>query len=109
VATETLNDIVVPGPEATFTLPPGGSMEVTGSLLKPGETARGVLLDAQGRPVHVNTWLTEPTFLLRPGAPTSVGDIPPGVYKLRASLPGGRIAEKPLEIVSGAMTTVSLP
>jgi hypothetical protein len=109
IATETLNDVKVPGPETTLTLPTGGSLEVTGGALKTGETARGVLIDPQGRPAFVSTFLSEPTFLLRPGAPTSLSDIPPGDYRLRVSMPGGGVAEKPVAVIAGQVTRLSIP
>ncbi|HEY3174803.1 MAG TPA: carboxypeptidase-like regulatory domain-containing protein [Candidatus Polarisedimenticolia bacterium] len=107
--TETLHDVVVPGPEISISMGPGGSIEAASTSLKPGETARAVLLDSKGRPVHLNTFLAEPTFLLRPGVPTPLGDVKPGAYRLRASMSAGGIAEKPVVVVAGETVKVSIP
>ena len=109
VATETLYDVAVPGPETTITLPVGGSVEVTCGSLKSGDVAKGVLVDAQGRPVHTNTFLAEPTFNLRATQPTTLSDIPPGSYRLRASMPGGTVKELPLEVLPGETARLTVP
>jgi hypothetical protein len=88
---------------------PGGSIEATATTLRPGESARAVLLDSSGRPVHLNTFLPEPTFMLRAGAPTSLTDVKPGSYRLRVSMPGGGSVEKPLAVAAGESVRVSIP
>ena len=109
LGTETLNDLRVPAAETTFTLGPGGTLEITAQNLKTGETARAVLLDTAGRPVHFNTFFPDPILTLRPGAPTTLSDVKPGAYRLRVSMPGGGTAEKTVTVAAGATTTVTIP
>jgi hypothetical protein len=109
LATETLHDVTVPGPEISLSMGPGGSIEATAPALGPTETARAVLLDSSGRSVHFSTFLPEPTFVLRPGDPTAIPDVKPGSYRLRVAMPGGGIAEKPLAVVAGKSVRVSIP
>ena len=109
LGTETLYDFRVPARETTITFGRGGGLEVMAENLKSGETARAVLLDATGRPVHFNTTLTDPVMTLRSGTPTRLFDVKPGAYKLRVSMPGGGMAEKPVTIAAGVSTPVSIP
>jgi hypothetical protein len=109
VATETLHGITIPGPEMTIAMSPGGSVEVRAQSLKPGQTARAALFDAQGRPAHVNTFFPDPAFILRPDAPTALADLKPGTYRLRAAMPGGGIVEKQITVAAGGVTQVTIP
>lgn len=109
LATETLDDVKVPAPETTISMRTGGTVEVTADSLKTGQTGKAVLLDPSGRPVYLNPYFVEPTFVLRPGASATLTDVKPGTYRIRASMPGGGIAEKPVEVAEGKTTRIAIP
>lgn len=109
LATETLIDVTVPGPERTIVMGPGGAVEARAEGLRAGETARAVLLDPQGRPVYVSTMTTDPAFLLRADTHAVIENVKPGSYLLRASLPSGGLSEKPVTVAAGARAEVTIP
>ncbi|HET6374307.1 MAG TPA: carboxypeptidase regulatory-like domain-containing protein [Candidatus Polarisedimenticolia bacterium] len=109
LATETLYDIKAPASEWSVSLVPAGILDVRASQLRPGQTARGVLIDATGRPAHTSTFFAEPTFIIRPDAPAIVADVKPGSYRLRVAMPDGGIQDKPVAVAPGATTQVAIP
>lgn len=109
LATETIHDVEAPASELAVRMAPGGTLEVRAPGLKPGETARAVLLDGRGRPVHVWTFPAEPAFILRPDDPRVIPDVKPGSYVLRAALPGGGSRDVPVTVTAGATTSVAIP
>ncbi|MGH9867133.1 MAG: carboxypeptidase regulatory-like domain-containing protein [Candidatus Polarisedimenticolia bacterium] len=109
LATRTMRGITVPAQDASFVMEPGGTLEVDTTTLKSAQTARAVVLNDEGLPLHWQMFLSDPTFLLRPGAPTTLRDLPAGSYRVRAALPGGVSAEKIVTIASGSTARVTLP
>jgi len=109
LATETIHDVRVPASEMTFTLGDGGRLEVVDSSLTGGAVAKGVLLDSQGRPCHVNTLLTEPIFTVREGQPSLLSDVKPGSYTVRVADPSGGVAVKQVTVVQGQTARVTIP
>jgi hypothetical protein len=107
LATRTM-PITVPAPEGTWSMDPGGSLEVQSSSLTEGQTARAVLTDASGAPVHWQLFSADPSFTLRPGSPTVVRDLPAGGYRLRALMPGGTLAERAVTITPGSTARLTL-
>ena len=105
---ETIYDVHVPASEMSFTLADSGTLEVVDSSLTGNAVAKGVLLDPQGRPCHVNTYMAEPTFTVREG-PTTLSDVKPGSYIVRVADPSGGRVEKPVTVEPGKTARVSIP
>jgi hypothetical protein len=108
LATETIHDLAVPGPTLDVTMAPAGSIRVRASGIPAGATARAVALDAAGRPMHLVAWTPSPYVTLRADGPSTLPNLRPGAYRLRAALPSGTV-EVPVEVKAGAITDVSLP
>jgi len=108
LATETIHDLAVPGPTPTVTMAPAGSIRVRASRLATGTTARAVALDAAGRPMHLVAWTPLPFVTLRADGPSTLPNLRPGSYRLRAALPSGTV-EVPVEVKAGGITDVTLP
>ncbi|HET9481511.1 MAG TPA: carboxypeptidase regulatory-like domain-containing protein, partial [Candidatus Polarisedimenticolia bacterium] len=106
---QTVQDVRVPGPELALAMSRGGRLEVELTGAPAGRTARGCLLDALGKPVHVNGFSPEPAVSIRAGTPEVLQEIAPGIYRLRVQIPGGGIAEKEVEIAPGSTTRVRIP
>ncbi len=109
LATRTMRGVTVPAGETSFALEPGGQLEAAADGLTASQSARGVLLDAEGKPVHWQLFNADPSFPLNAASPTTVRDLPAGAYRLRAAMPGGSVAEKNVTIAAGGTTRVSIP
>lgn len=105
----TLHDVIVPSADLQIQMAPKGGLDITDRDLQAGQAARGVLLDSQGRPSHVNSWSSDPAFNLQAGTPATLRDLSPGAYRLRVAGPGGGVIEQMVTVVPGQVTSLSIP
>ncbi|HKY33313.1 MAG TPA: carboxypeptidase regulatory-like domain-containing protein [Candidatus Polarisedimenticolia bacterium] len=111
LATRTVRRVGFPGPEATYEMEPGGLLELRTeqASARSGEV-RGVLLDPNGLPVYTARPGGDPVFRLRPDQPVTLGSLAPGLYRLRAAMPGGGTIEKQVTVAAGSQPArVTLP
>lgn len=109
---------VAPGAltEVTVPLAPGGeaAWKVTITGEAPPETARIVLLDGRGVPMEATYRTAFTTLHAAPGKVPElplegrVIGLPPGTYRIRASLGDGDTDEQPFEVRAGEAPVVSL-
>jgi len=113
VGTETIRDVAIPWTKSdplTATLVKGETLEIGVGGLALKDAAKGLLLDAVGKPVMPSFYFADPVFNVRPGTPSlTFGGLKPGNYTVKLALPTGQPTQKSVVVSAGQKATVSFP